>query len=421
MKNLTLLPLLDWVMRVLVWWMMAFCSSSSLLRRHLTVQAYDNGLGLTPPMGWNSWNHFRCDIDETMIHEMAQTVVQKGLDQLGYTYINIDDCWQLFRNRSGHIQEDPDKFPSGISTLREYVHSLGLKFGLYSDAGIRTCQGRPGGLGFETLDASMYAAWKIDYLKYDNCFNVGMNVKWRYHRMHEALNQTGHPIFFSMCEWGFQQPATWASTVGNSWRTTGDIKPTWDSIMTLLDQNNNWYEYAGPGGWNDPDMLEVGNGDQLTLSEQRAHFTLWCLVKSPLLLGNDLRNMLDETFEIISNTEVIAWNQDTLGVQGHRRWASAPDEDGSAEVWAGDLAGGDVAVVLLNKSNEAQNITAHWSDIGLQSGKSVHIRDVWKHQELGKYSDKFTALVPPHDVVAIHLKVGKEKVSSSLAATESAV
>lgn len=370
---------------------------------------YDNGLGLTPPMGWNSWNHFHCQIEETLIQETAQALVDLGLDKLGYRYVNLDDCWQIRRNSSGYIEEDFDKFPSGIPALREFVHSLGLKFGLYSDAGIRTCQGRPGGLGYETEDAATYAEWKVDYLKYDNCFNLGMDVHDRYQRMHDALNQTGHPIFFSLCEWGNKDPATWAAEVGNSWRTTGDIAPTWKSITTLLDLNNKWHDYAGPGGWNDPDMLEVGNGD-LTVAEQRAHFTLWCLMKSPLLLGNDLRDLPDEVLEIITNKEVIAWNQDPLGKQGYKRskvgvldLGGSIKGDGALEVWAGDLSGGDIAVVLFNRSNKPENITALWSDIGLSPGTKANAREVWLHKDLGAFQGSFTSLVGSHDVVAIHL------------------
>ncbi len=380
--------------------------------------AYDNGLGLTPPMGWNSWNHFHCDIDETLIQETAQVLVDLGLDQLGYRYINLDDCWQIDRNSSGYIQEDFEKFPSGIPALATFVHELGLLFGLYSDAGIKTCQGRPGGLGYEINDATTYAAWNIDYLKYDNCFNLGLNVHVRYQRMHDALNQTGHPIFFSLCEWGYKDPATWAGNVGNSWRTTGDIKPTWESIIKILDLNNQWHEYAGPGGWNDPDMLQVGNG-ALTLAEQRAHFTLWCLMKAPLLLGNDLRTQSEDVLQIITNEELIAWDQDPLGKQGYKRSTHYLDvrtiletsvtektSEVRVEVWAGELSGGNTAVVLFNRSNRAQNITAFWNDIGLESGAWKHAKDVWKHQDLGDYQDSFTSLVESHDVVAIVLSSG---------------
>ena len=355
-------------------------------------------------MGWNSWNQFHCHrLDESLIRKTAQIIVKLGLDQLGYTYLNLDDCWQRSRNSTGYIQEDRDKFPSGIPVLSDYIHSLGLKFGLYSDAGVRTCQGRPGGLGYEQKDAFMYAhVFKIDYLKYDNCFNLGWDVHDRYQRMHDALNgttTTNRPIFFSMCEWGEADPATWAAPVGNSWRTTQDIEPTWESMIQIADINNQWYEYAGPGGWNDPDMLEVGNGDW-SLEEQKAHFALWCLMKAPLLLGNDLRNMTMAVWDIISNTELIAWNQDPLGKQGYRRSGEAS----GLEVWAGDLIHGKVALILLNRSDQEHTITAQWKDdLGLDDTQTMLARDVWQHQDIGIHQQSFTALVPSHGVVAIEL------------------
>lgn len=366
-------------------------------------EGYDNGLGLTPPMGWNSWNRFNCDIREDLIQEMAQAMIDLELDKVGYSYINLDDCWQHSRNASGFIVEDPNKFPSGIPALREYVHSLGLKFGLYSSAGILTCARRPGGLGFETKDAAIYAEWEIDYLKYDNCYSVGVNVHTRYQRMHEALNATGHPIFFSLCEWGYKDPATWAAPVGNSWRTTGDISPVPESIFNILDINNKWHEYAGPGGWNDPDMLEVGNG-KLTISEQRSHFTLWCLMKAPLLLGNDLRDLKNnpDVLSIITNKEIITWNQDPHGIQGYRRWKGSTDS-GDIEVWAGELFGGELAVVLFNRSSQPQNITAHWKDLGLEDSASFRVRNLWAMTNEGTYNGEFSEIVGSHDVVAIQL------------------
>jgi alpha-galactosidase len=386
--------------------MMPFCVGLVFLLV-IAVQpacAYDNGLGLTPPMGWNSWNRFHCGIDETLVQETAQAMITLGLQEVGYTYVNLDDCWQVSRNATGYIQEDLHKFPSGIPALREYVHSLrlvgpgGLKFGLYSDAGIKTCQGRPGGLGYETQDAATYAEWKIDYLKYDNCYNTGMDVQMRYQRMHDALNATGHALFFSLCEWGIEDPATWAGAVGNSWRTTGDISPNWNSITKLMDINDHWHAYAGPGGWNDPDMLEVGNG-KLTLAEQRSHFTMWCLMKSPLLLGNDLRTMDDSVLDIITNTEVIALNQDVLGVQGYKRRS---EQD--LEVWAGDLSDNHVAVVLFNRSNKAANITAEWKEIGISTNcHEMQVRDLWAHQDMGIHSGSISAMVGSHEVVAFRL------------------
>ena len=374
----------------------------------VVCSAYDNGVGRTPPMGWNSWNQFHCQrLNERLIFDTAHTIIELGLDQVGYQYVNIDDCWQISRNSSGYIQEDGTKFPSGMTAVSQHIHSLGLKFGLYSDAGVRTCQGRPGGLGYERKDAIMYAQqWKIDYLKYDNCFNLGWNVRDRYQRMHDALNETTgdgrddrRPIFFSMCEWGEDDPATWAAPVGNSWRTTQDIEPTWESMIHIADVNNQWYDYAGPGGWNDPDMLEVGNGDW-SLHEQRAHFALWCLMKAPLLLGNDLRNMTNDVWDIIANTELIAWNQDPLGKQGYRRSGEGSD----LEVWAGDLIHGKIALILLNRSDKEHTITAQWKDdLGLDDNQTMLVRDVWQHEDIGVHQQSFTALVPSHAVVAIEL------------------
>jgi alpha-galactosidase len=411
---------------------------STFALSHIAL-AYDNGVGLTPPMGWNSWNKFHCEkLEESLIHDTAHVMVELGLKDLGYVYLNLDDCWQKYRNITGYIVEDKSKFPSGIAALSEYVHSLGLRFGLYSDSGVMTCQRRPGGLGFEEEDAAIYKEWKIDYLKYDNCFarNLG-KVQWRYQRMHDALNQSGHTLFFSMCEWGVEDPATWAMPIGNSWRTTGDIDPTWKSITKILDANDQWHDYAGIGGWNDPDMLEVGNGD-LTIAEQRAHFTMWCLIKSPLLLGNDLRNMSPEVLEIISNKEVIALNQDPLGKQGYKRWSQSvgsnaqvknrvrsgthlvyqdnekllsfnndddddDDEEEIIEVWAADLDGGDVAVVLLNRASQSQEITAQFEDIGIDPGLLADIRDLWAHKDLERQRTSVTATVDSHDVVALRL------------------
>jgi alpha-galactosidase len=268
-------------------------------------------------MGWNSWNHFGCGINEQLIKDTAKTIANSPLKDAGYIYINLDDCWQLTRDAQGNVHEDPKAFPSGIGALADYVHSLGLKFGLYSDAGNKTCGGRPGSLGFETNDAKTYASWNVDYLKYDNCNSGPQTPMVRYPVMRDALNKTGKYILFSMCEWGVDNPATWAGTVGNSWRTTGDISDSWESMTNNLDLNDNWAKYAAPGGWNDPDMLEVGNGG-MTDVEYQSHFSLWCLVKSPLLVGCDVTKMSQATLNTLTNKEAIAVNQDKLGVQGKR-------------------------------------------------------------------------------------------------------
>ncbi|CAJ1947217.1 unnamed protein product [Cylindrotheca closterium] len=399
----------------------------------------DNGLGLTPPMGWNSWNRFACNIQEDLIKDTVQAAKSLGLDRLGYVYINLDDCWQKSRNKYGYIVEDKKAFPSGIPALAEYIHDQGMKFGLYSDAGLFTCQKRPGSLKYEAQDAATYKEWKIDYLKYDNCWSTLEPVQHRYQTMHDALNKTGHSIFFSMCEWGVQDPATWAPSIGNSWRTTGDINPTWKSWTSILDANDKWWQQAGPGGWNDPDMLEVDNG-RMTFAEQKAHFTMWCLIKAPLLLGMDLRKISKAGLEIISNEGLIQWNQDTLGVQGHRVYqekvestAVSPSSspllrqrrldgsmvqtiteseseleggggDGLIEVWAGPLANGNYAVVLFNRGRKPHSITADWKDIGLPSAQAMKATDVWKKQSIGTFASNYTAMVEPHDVIAIQLE-----------------
>lgn len=376
---------------------------------------YDNGLGLTPPMGWNSWNAFHCEAElrETVVQDIAHAMVDLGLADLGYEYVNLDDCWQsMLRNvTTGTVIEDRHRFPSGMAALSAYVHDLGLKFGLYSDAGMTTCAGRPGGLGYEEKDAAIYKTWKVDYLKYDNCFNLGMNVHKRYQRMHDALNATGHPIFFSLCEWGQDHVAMWGREMGNSWRTGMDIEPHFDAIVSIADENNKWHQYAGPGGFNDPDMLEIGNGD-LTLDEQRTHFTLWCLMKAPLLLGNDLRSMAPETLEIVSNKELIAWNQDKLGLQGYKRRIVSPNTE--LEVWAGNLEKDKVALVLLNRSDQPQAITALWEDFGMNDPNfAFHVRDVWAHEDLpGVYTQSIVRSVVGHGVAALELTPEREEEDS---------
>ena len=287
-----------------------------LLSYFQIIICLDNGLGLTPQMGWNTWNKFGCNINETLIYNTIDALNQSGLIELGYNYINLDDCWQISRDDNGTIQVDPN-FPNGIKPLVDYAHEKGLKFGLYSDGGYYTCQLRPGGYGYEEIDAATYAAWEIDYLKYDNCMNGGISSKIRYPRMRDALMKQNRSIFYSICQWGEEDIPTWGKDVGNSWRTTQDITDTWKSMTNIIDKNNQWYEYAGPGGWNDPDMLEVGNGGMTTI-EYRTHFSLWAISKAPLLIGCDVTNMDQDTWDILSNPEVIAINQDELGEQGRR-------------------------------------------------------------------------------------------------------
>ena len=280
-------------------------------------------LAATPPMGWNSWNKFGCDVSEALIRDTADALVASGMRDAGYQYLVVDDCWQVDRDAEGRILADPARFPNGMKAVADYVHARGLKFGIYSDAGAKTCQGRPGSNGFEEIDAASYAAWGVDYLKYDWCSNEGVDARIAYVTMRDALRATRRPIVFSMCEWGTSKPWEWARGVAHLWRTTGDILDCWDCTNTwggagwtvLLDKQVGLDKYAGPGGWNDPDMLEVGNPG-LTVPESRAHFTMWCMLAAPLMAGNDLRGMAPEIRDILVNPEVIAVDQDPLGRQG---------------------------------------------------------------------------------------------------------
>ncbi|GER38410.1 alpha-galactosidase [Striga asiatica] len=353
----------------------------------------ENGLGLTPQMGWNSWNHFQCNINEVLIRETADAMISTGLSALGYEYINLDDCWaELSRDSQGNFVAKSSTFPSGIKALADYVHGKGLKLGIYSDAGTQTCSMQmPGSLGYEDQDAKTFASWGIDYLKYDNCNNNNISAKERYPVMAKALLNSGRSIFYSLCEWGQEDPATWAKSVGNSWRTTEDIKDSWDSMTYLADLNDKWASYAGPGGWNDPDMLEVGNGG-MSAKEYRSHFSIWALMKAPLIIGCDIRSMDNVTLALLSNEEVIAVNQDKLGIQGKKI-----KKDGDLEVWGGPLSGNRVAIVLWNRGSTKAKITAHWSDVGLSSTTLVDARDLWKRLTHTSVKEHISASLDPHD------------------------
>lgn len=359
------------------------------------VLQLNNGLARTPQMGWNSWNFFACGINETVIKETADALISTGLADLGYIYVNIDDCWSnQTRNSKGELEPDAETFPSGIKALADYVHGKGLKLGIYSDAGAFTCQVRPGSLFHESDDAKLFASWGIDYLKYDNCFNLGIKPEKRYPPMQEALNATGRTIFYSICEWGEHEPALWAGKVGNSWRTTQDINDSWASMTTIADLNDKWAAFAGPGGWNDPDMLEVGN-EGMSYQEYRGHFSIWALMKAPLLIGCDVRNMTTETLGILSNKEVIAVNQDPLGIQGRKVSAEGPDD--CRQVWAGPLSGNRLVMALWNRCLETATITAKWEVLGLDATVEVSIRDLWKHEDLSESAVKtFKAEVESH-------------------------
>jgi alpha-galactosidase len=365
-----------------------------------------NDLAKTPPMGWNSWNKFACNVSETLIKETADALVATGMKDAGYEYLVIDDCWQVSRDADGNIVADPKRFPSGIKALADYVHSKGLKFGVYSDAGTKTCQGRPGSKNYEMQDARQYAGWGVDYLKYDWCNTEGQDAHEAYIKMSKALQASGRPIVFSICEWGASQPWLWASGVGHLWRTTGDIQDCWDcsrpwggmGLLHIIDLQAELHPYSGPGHWNDPDMLEVGNG-KMTTAEYRSHFSFWCLLAAPLMAGNDLRNMTPETKEILLNKEVIAIDQDPLGMQG-RKIA----DFGATEAWMKPLSGSARAVILFNRGSEAAPITVTWEQLGLAPGVEAQMRDLWAKKDLSPAKGRFTSRVGPHDVMMIKVQ-----------------
>jgi alpha-galactosidase len=351
-------------------------------------------LARTPPMGWNSWNKFGCNVSDTLIREVADAMVSSGMKDAGYQYVVIDDCWQVARDRNGTIVPDPERFKGGMKALADYVHAKGLKFGVYSDAGAKTCEGRPASNGYEVEDARQYAAWGVDYLKYDWCNTDGVDPKIAYPTMRDALRATGRPIVFSMCEWGRNQPWTWARGVAHLWRTTGDIQDRWTSFVRLLDQQVGMEKYSGPGGWNDPDMLEVGNGG-MTTPEYRAHFSLWCLLSAPLMAGNDIRSMTPEIRDILTNKEVIAVDQDPTE-QGRRL-----RKTGDVEVWVKRMAGDARAVVLFNRGDAQVQIALSWQELGLPFDAELAVRDLWAKKDLGKVKGTFVANVPSHDVVML--------------------
>ena len=376
------------------------------------------GLALTPPMGWNSWNKFASAVDETIVRAMADAMATNGMKDAGYQYINIDDCWQAERDAQGFIQADAVKFPSGIKALADYVHSKGLKLGIYSDAGAKTCGGLPASRGHEYQDALTYAQWGVDYLKYDWCGCEDLNAPGAYTTIRDALHAAGRPVLFSICEWGQNKPWLWAANVGHLWRTTTDIYPSFDGILDhtnwqqwgvlrIIDAQKPLREAAGPGHWNDPDMLEVGNG--MSVNEDRAHFSMWCMLAAPLISGNDLAHMAPETLQVLNNPDVIAVNQDKLGVEG---FPYATNQN--VEIWLKPLAGGDWAMCLLNRGKAAQTISFDWKNENVADGFSKRdanfstttysLRDLWTKKETGTTQETLAAEIPGHDVLMLRLK-----------------
>lgn len=393
----------------------------------LQVNALENGLGIVPPMGWNSWNAFHCDIDESKVKAAAKVMLDRRLVELGYIYLNIDDCWMSpNRTSDGQYQADSKKFPSGIPALAQELHEAGMKFGLYTSAGTKTCQGLPGSLDYEEIDAKTFASWGVDYLKYDNCYSNNIPGIDRYPKMRNALNATGRAIFFSLCQWGVEDSWQWAPAVGNAWRTTGDIQPNWRSIRSNFWESQQHIHRAGKGHWLDPDMLEVGNGN-LTVVESRSHFSLWCLNKAPLLLGLDLNHSLtDDILNIITNKNLIQINQDP----------NSPP----ARCFGGNCTRADDWSVFVTTSQDSTIVMIiNWSNdiISLQHmmGQSwgvvptldeeVHVIDLWTNEDVGIFDFEQLKKIPipiliSHDCLVYRLKImpkTKKKAPSLTSAT----
>ncbi|MFF1449191.1 NPCBM/NEW2 domain-containing protein [Streptomyces sp. NPDC058274] len=366
-----------------------------------TSRAPADGLALTPPMGFNNWNSTGCraEFNEEMVKGIADIFVEKGLKDAGYRYVNLDDCWALpSRDANGKLVPDPGRFPGGIKAVADYVHSKGLKLGIYTSAGTKTCNeaGFPGALGHEYSDAQQFADWGVDYLKYDNCNNQGVDAKLRYNTMRDALKATGRPIVYSLCEWGENKPWEWASDVGHLWRTTGDISDSWSSMLSILKQNLPLAQYAGPGHWNDPDMLEVGNGG-MTATEYRSHFSMWSVMAAPLLIGSDLRKASDATFDILDNKEVIAVDQDPLGNQG-----TVLSSEGGRWVVTKQLKDGSRAVALFNETGSPQRIATTAQAVGLPKAHAYTLRDLWQHRSYNT-AGPIAATVPAHGTVLVRV------------------
>ncbi|MGA5299375.1 glycoside hydrolase family 27 protein [Nucisporomicrobium flavum] len=388
--------------------MLTLIATVAVDARFRPAAALDNGLGRTPVMGWNSWNRYTCGIDEALIRRQADAMVSTGMRDLGYRYINLDDCWQTSRDSAGNIVADPARFPSGMKALGDYLHARGLKFGVYSDRGTHTCAGRPGSQGYEYQDARSYASWGVDLLKYDNC-NATLDQQTQYETMRDALAASGRQILFSVCAWEFKP---WAPKTGNQARTTGDIgddytvaAPGLQSVEQIIDRNNDYAMYAHPGYFNDPDMLQVGNygtgataGNGMTDTEYQTHFSMWALMSAPLIAGNDLTAMNDATRRILTNPEVIAVDQDPLGSQGRR-----VRDLGDREVWSKKVQGSGVRVVALwNRGGSAASIRVDWSDLGLGTGAAT-VRDLHARADRGSFTGGYSTTVPAHGVALLRV------------------
>ena len=377
------------------------------------------GLAETPPLGWNSWNTFATDINEDLVKGIADKFVELGLKDAGYEYIVLDDGWMAReRDENGNLIADPVKFPSGMKALAEYIHSKGLKFGLYNCAGSKTCAGYPGSRGYEYQDARSYASWDVDYLKYDWCNTSKLNAEGAYMTMRDALKAAKRPVVFSICEWGDNKPWEWAKDVGHVWRVTGDIINCWDcevghgswsswGVWKIINMRKDIRKAAGPGHFNDFDMMEVGNG--MTDAEDRSHFAMWSMLASPLIMGNDLRTATEETIKTLANKEVIAVNQDKLGIQGFRF-----SNENNMEIWLKPLENDAWAMTFVNMSDEPTEINFDWKkheigdDVNGRRMEANHnkfsIRDLFNHKNLGDTNSNLKANIESHDVLMIKLE-----------------
>ncbi len=370
-------------------------------------------LAKTPPMGWNSWNAFALEINSKIVLAVADSMVSKGLAKAGYQYIVIDDGWQIDRDATGKIIVDSSRFPEGIKYLADYVHSKGLKFGIYTCCGTKTCGGRPGSYGYEAIDAQTYAEWGVDFIKEDWCFTDGLDTRTQYKIMSDAIRATGRPMVLSLCEWGVSSPWEWADGIGAMWRTTNDIQDCFDCVrnwggmgwVPIMEKNANLAPFAGPGHWNDPDMLEVGN-QSLTPVECRSHFSMWCMLAAPLIAGNNISTMNNTIRDILTAPEIIAIDQDPLGVQGTR-----VRNDSGLQVWQKPLSDGSIAVALLNLTQSSAQIRVSLEEIGFVKGVKSSMRDLWEQIDLPEITDVYQTDVEAHSVVVVKIKGKKAPVS----------
>lgn len=384
-----------------------------LLAVQVSVYGQYPELAKTPPMGWNSWNAFGMDINSQIVKSVADSMVTKGLKDAGYEYIVIDDGWQMGRDKNGRIITDSTSFPEGIKYLADYVHSRGLKFGIYTCCGTKTCGGRPGSYGYEAIDAKTYAEWGVDYIKEDWCNTEGLNTRTQYKIMSDAIRATGRPMILSLCEWGTSKPWEWAKGIGAMWRTTSDIQDCYDCVkdwggmgwIHILEKSVDLAPYAGPGHWNDPDMLEVGN-KALNPIECRAHFAMWCMMAAPLIAGNNISTMHETIREILTAPEIIAIDQDSLGIQGTR----IRNENG-LQVWQKPLEDGSIAVALLNVTNNSSQMSVSLDEIGFRNGVKSEVRDLWNRKDLASIKSMYNAEVEAHGVVVVKIKGRKASVS----------